>query len=80
MTTYICHALCAELPRDMREALVSWNHSADYEVPTYKDYSDHMGGGQWEKTYDLGKVLALPSFCSLKVWLVFHQISLIWLD
>jgi hypothetical protein len=44
----------AELPQEIRRSLVSWNHSTDYEVPTYKDYADHMGGSQWEKTYDLG--------------------------
>ena len=49
----------AELPRDVREALVSWNHAQEYDCPTYEDYAARLaGGGQFEKVYDLG---AAPS-------------------
>ena len=51
MTGFCNHA---ELPRDVREALVSWNHAQDYDCPTYEDYAGRLGGGQFEKVYDLG--------------------------
>ena len=44
----------------MREALVSWNHAQDYDCPTYEDYAGRLGGGQFEKVYDLG---ARPRCC-----------------
>ena len=46
---------CAELPRDIREKLVSWNHTQDYEQTTYQDYGARLGGGQYEKVWDLGE-------------------------
>ena len=51
-------ASCAELPRDVRDALVSWNHATDYDLPAYSTYAGGKGKGLFEKTYDLGK---LPS-------------------
>ena len=42
----------AELPRDVRDALVSWNHATDYELPAYSVYAG--GSRLFEKTYDLG--------------------------
>ena len=51
-------AACAELPRDVRDALVSWNHATDYDLPAYSTYAGGKGKGLFEKTYDLGK---LPS-------------------
>ncbi len=50
----------AELPRDVREALVSWNHAQEYDCPTYEDYAARLGGGQFEKVYDLGAALCRP--------------------
>ncbi len=50
----------AELPRDVREALVSWNHAQEYDCPTYEDYAARLGGGQFEKVYDLGAALWRP--------------------
>ena len=38
----------------MREALVSWNHAQIYDCPTYDDYANRLGNGQFEKVYDLG--------------------------
>lgn len=46
---------CAELPRDVREKLVSWNHTQDYETAGYQDYASRLGGGQYEKVWDLGE-------------------------
>lgn len=46
-----CHA---DLPRDIRDALVSWNHATDYELPSYSTYAGGKGTGLFEKTYDLG--------------------------
>ncbi|CAL8464659.1 g4194 [Coccomyxa elongata] len=43
-----------ELPRDVREKLVSWNHTQDYETAGYQDYASRLGGGQYEKVWDLG--------------------------
>lgn len=45
---------CAELPRDIREKLVSWNHTAEYDSSTHQDYASRLGGGQFEKIWDLG--------------------------
>ena len=50
--------MCAELPRDIREKLVSWNHTQDYEQTTYQDYGARLGGGQYEKVWDLGELPA----------------------
>lgn len=44
----------AELPRDVRDALVTWNHATDYELPAYSTYAGGKGSGLFEKTYDLG--------------------------
>ena len=46
---------CADLPRDIREKLVSWNHSQEYESSTHQDYTARLGGGQYEKMWDLGE-------------------------
>ena len=45
---------CAELPRDIREKLVSWNHTQEYDSAGYQDYASRLGGGQYEKIWDLG--------------------------
>ena len=42
------------LPRAIRDALVSWNHSTVYELPSHHSYSAGPGKGLFEKTYDLG--------------------------
>ena len=49
----------AELPRDVRDALVSWNHATDYELPAYSTYAGGKGSGLFEKTYDLGAACCL---------------------
>ena len=46
---------CADLPRDIQEKLVSWNHSQEYESSTHQDYTARLGGGQYEKMWDLGE-------------------------
>lgn len=38
----------------MRDALVSWNHATDYDLPAYSTYAGGKGKGLFEKTYDLG--------------------------
>jgi hypothetical protein len=38
----------------IREALVAWDHSTDYPVPSYKDYGS-SGAAAFTKTYRLGK-------------------------
>ncbi|KAK9904717.1 hypothetical protein WJX75_001194 [Coccomyxa subellipsoidea] len=43
-----------ELPRDIREKLVSWNHTQEYDSAGYQDYASRLGGGQYEKVWDLG--------------------------
>jgi hypothetical protein len=48
-------AALAGLPRDIREKLVSWNHTQEYETAGYQDYAARLGGGQYEKIWDLGK-------------------------
>ena len=40
----------------MRDALVSWNHATDYDLPAYSTYAGGKGKGLFEKTYDLGKL------------------------
>ena len=47
-------AALSELPREVRQALVSWNHATDYELPSYSTYAGGKGSGLFEKTYDLG--------------------------
>ena len=47
----------AELPRDIREKLVSWNHTQEYETAGFQDYASRLGGGQYEKVWDLGEPL-----------------------
>ena len=56
----------AELPRDLREKLVSWNHTQEYDNSgTYQDYATRLGGGQYEKVWDLG-ARPPPSYYLLK--------------
>ena len=43
------------VPRAVREALVSWEHSADYPLPKSKDWTAAGGGGGFVKTYKLGE-------------------------
>ena len=50
----MCLLRLAELPREVRQALVSWNHATDYELPSYSTYAGGKGTGLFEKTYDLG--------------------------
>ncbi len=41
---------------------MSWNHTQEYETAGYQDYASRLGGGQYEKVWDLGEFLApLPS-------------------
>jgi len=54
-------AAAAELPRDVRDALVSWNHATDYDLPSYSTYSGGKGTGLFEKTYDLGARRSAPA-------------------
>ena len=49
----------AGLPRAIRDALVSWNHTTEYELPSHQSYSVGAGKGLFEKTYDLGACLPL---------------------
>ena len=48
-----CMAAPAELPRDIRDALVSWDHAMEYEGPPDFTHASMM----YEKTYDLGEQL-----------------------
>lgn len=41
--------------RAVREALVSWDHSADYPLPKSKDWTSAGGAAGFTKTYKLGK-------------------------
>ena len=41
---------------------MSWNHTQDYEQTTYQDYGARLGGGQFEKIWDLGES-PLPPCC-----------------
>jgi hypothetical protein len=43
------------VPRAVREALVAWEHSADYPLPKSKDWTAAGGGGGFVKTYKLGE-------------------------
>ncbi|EIE22203.1 ketoacyl-synt-domain-containing protein [Coccomyxa subellipsoidea C-169] len=43
-----------ELPRAVREALVSWDHAVDYPLPTFKDWTAARGCSGFIKTYKLG--------------------------
>lgn len=61
MHTCVDMHACAELPRDIREKLVSWNHTQEYETAGYQDYASRLGGGQYEKVWDLGELLCLLS-------------------
>jgi hypothetical protein len=54
-------SLHAGLPRPIRDALVSWNHSTEYELPSWQSYASGGGKGHFEKTYNLGALLALQS-------------------
>lgn len=33
---------------------MSWNHTQEYETAGYQDYAARLGGGQYEKIWDLG--------------------------
>ena len=58
----------------MREALVSWNHAQDYDCPTYEDYAGRLGGGQFEKVYDLGaRSMLLHPTQAGNIYIVLHQ-------
>lgn len=41
--------------RAVREALVSWDHSADYPLPKSKDWTAAGGSASFTKTYKLGE-------------------------
>ena len=41
--------------RAVREALVSWDHSADYPLPKSKDWTSAGGAAGFTKTYKLGE-------------------------
>ena len=41
--------------RAVREALVSWDHSADYPLPKSKDWTAAGGSAGFTKTYKLGE-------------------------
>lgn len=34
---------------------MSWNHTQEYETAGYQDYASRLGGGQYEKVWDLGE-------------------------
>ena len=46
--------MCAVF-RAVREALVSWDHSADYPLPKSKDWTSAGGAAGFTKTYKLGE-------------------------
>ena len=48
-----CVAASVEFPRDIRDALVSWDHAMEYEEPPDYTHASMM----YEKTYDLGDYL-----------------------
>ena len=33
---------------------MSWNHTQEYDSAGYQDYASRLGGGQYEKVWDLG--------------------------
>ena len=39
----------------MREALVAWEHSVDYPLPTFKEFTSSGSGAGFQKTYELAK-------------------------
>ena len=41
--------------RAVREALVSWDHTADYPLPKSKDWTSAGGAAGFTKTYKLGE-------------------------
>ena len=41
--------------RAVREALVSWDHSADYPLPKSKDWTSAGGAAGFTKTWKLGE-------------------------
>ena len=49
--------VCAGLPRPIRDALVSWNHGTEFELPSWQHYAAGGGKGLFEKTYDLGALM-----------------------
>ena len=42
---------------------MSWNHTQDYEMAGYQDYASRLGGGQYEKVWDLGEPPYIPIIC-----------------
>ena len=50
---------CAELPRDVRDALVSWNHSTEYKLPSFQATPGGQGSGMFEKVYDTSERCSL---------------------
>ena len=36
---------------------MSWNHTQEYDSAGYQDYASRLGGGQYEKVWDLGAFL-----------------------
>lgn len=36
---------------------MSWNHTQEYETAGYQDYASRLGGGQYEKVWDLGEFM-----------------------
>ena len=60
---------CAELPRDLRDALVSWNHSTEYKLPEFQTIGAGAGIGGFEKVYDTSKLPGLQSISpSTPLW------------
>jgi len=45
----------------VRDALVSWNHSTEYKLPSFQDYIGGKGSGMFEKVFDLGDHLVTLS-------------------
>jgi hypothetical protein len=43
------------VPRAVREALVCWEHSTPYALPTFRDFSATGAGNGFQKTFDLAK-------------------------
>lgn len=37
---------------------MSWNHTQEYETAGFQDYASRLGGGQYEKVWDLGELLS----------------------
>ena len=60
---------CAELPRDVRDALVSWNHSTEYKLPEFQSIGAGAGIGGFEKVYDTSELPQAQSISpSILLW------------